>query len=65
LNKQNKIIIKELATYCLDVISKYPNLAQEVNDLFVLCKDEIEAGGSTQHEINLCISSIEDLIDEQ
>jgi hypothetical protein len=54
----------ELAKYCLEVISKHPKLASEVNDYFVLCNDEIEEGGSRQHEIELCIGSIKELIEE-
>ena len=56
--------MKELAEYCLDVISKYPSLASEVNDFFVLCQDEIANGESETHEIELCMGSIQDLIDE-
>ena len=36
--------MKELAEYCLDVICKHPKLAKQINEIYVLCQDEIEAG---------------------
>ena len=56
--------MEELVKYCLEVIAKHPELEEEVNDFFQLCQDEIEQGGSKQHEIDLCIGSIEELIEE-
>ena len=54
--------MKELAEYCLDVICKHPRLAKQINDLYVLCQDEIEAGESETNEIELCKNSIEELL---
>ena len=56
--------MKQLAMYCLEVISKHPKLASEINELFQLCKDEIEQGGSETHEIELCYGSIKELLEE-
>lgn len=42
----------------------YPNLKTEILDFFWLCIDEIHDGGSQQHEINLAINSINELIEE-
>jgi hypothetical protein len=55
--------MKELAEYCLDVICKYPRLAKDINDLYQLCQDEINAGESETNEIELCKGSIEELIE--
>lgn len=57
--------MKDLLKFCYDTAKKYPHLADEINDFYILCQDEIEQGGSTQHEIELCIQSIEDLIEEE
>lgn len=52
----------ELRKYCNEQIEKYPDLKEDINDYFELAKDETEQGGSKQHEINLCVSSIDQLI---
>lgn len=42
----------------------YPDKAEEIQDLYQLCLDEIEQGESTPHEIELCLGGIDDLIKE-
>ena len=56
--------LEYLKEYCKSVIEEYPQLTEEVLDLFVLAKDEIEAGESESNEVHLAVSSIEDLIKE-
>lgn len=41
---------------------KYPHLRSEVEDIYQLCLDEIEQGGSVNNEVEKCIYAIEDLI---
>lgn len=43
-------------------MKEHPEHKEEVRDLFQLMKDEIEEGGSTEHEINLFIGSCNDLL---
>jgi hypothetical protein len=43
---------------------EHPKLITEIEEFHQLCKDEIEEGGSEQHEIALCMESIADLISE-
>lgn len=45
-------------------ITKHPEYKEEILDYYDLCMDEIEEGGSPTHEIELCISSIEQLTEE-
>jgi hypothetical protein len=52
-----KIFIKEK-------IQQYPNLKEEIMDLYYLCLSEIDEGGSQQSEIDSCISDVNDLIEE-
>lgn len=40
----------------------HPQHSQNVNDFFQLMKDEIEEGGSVEHEIDLFIGACEDLL---
>lgn len=56
--------MEELRNYCREVISKYPLIREEVEDLYTLCMTEIEDGGSTTHEIELCMSDIQELIND-
>lgn len=48
----------------METIRKHPSLFEQITDLYFLCEDEIEQGGSEQHEIELCIGSIDELISE-
>ena len=40
----------------------HPEHKEAVHDLFQLMKDEIQEGGSTEHEIDLFIGSCNDLL---
>jgi hypothetical protein len=53
-------LVKELRA----VIAKYPQLKEQVNDFYQLCRDEIEEGGSPDHEMDLCRGSVRELIEE-
>ena len=53
---------KEFVAYLKWVLEKHPEFKYEINNLFHLCQDEIEQGGSPEHERQLCISEVEDLI---
>lgn len=57
--------MKQLIEFAKEFIQKHPQHKEEVIDLVQLCKDEIGEGGSPQHEINLCIGSIQDLLTNQ
>jgi hypothetical protein len=47
-----------------DFIAKHPEHKAEVLDYFQLMKDEVEEGGSVEHEINLFIGACNDLLKE-
>jgi len=44
--------------------NSHPDMFDEIWDYVSLCHDEIEEGGSPDHEIELCKESIKQLIDE-
>ena len=50
--------------YGKDFIAKHPQHKEQVLDYFQLMKDEVEEGGSVQHEINLFIGACDDLLIE-
>ena len=56
--------MKQLVQDLREVITKFPQLKGQVNDFYQLCRDEIEEGGSEQHEIDLCRQSVKELIEE-
>jgi hypothetical protein len=45
------------------VIENHPSIKEQVIDLFALCVSEIEEGGSESHEVELCLSDIDELIE--
>lgn len=45
-------------------IVKHPLLKEEILDFYELAINEIEEGESANHEIDLCLESIKQLIDE-
>ena len=53
---------KELRVYAQEQIEKFPNLKKDIVGLFNLCVNEIDEGGSVEHEVQLCHSEIEQLI---
>ena len=56
--------LQELKTYAEKMSAKYPQLDDEIRDLYFLAQDEIEDGGSEAHECELAVGSIDELIAE-
>lgn len=56
--------LQELKTYAEKMSAKYPQLDDEIRDLYFLAQDEIEDGGSEAHECELTVGSIDELIAE-
>ena len=56
--------LEYLKGFVKEKINQYPNLKEEIIDLYSLCLDEIDEGGSEQSEVDSCISDINDLIEE-
>jgi hypothetical protein len=57
--------MKKAIEFAKEFIKEYPNLKAEVIDLLELCQSEIEEGGSPTHEVELCINSIKQLLEEE
>jgi hypothetical protein len=56
--------ILELRRWCREKASNCPKLKHDIMDLYDLAAMEIEDGGSATHEINLCMSDVQELIKE-
>lgn len=57
--------MKELITFVKEYEKKYPQHKEEINNFLTLCQDEIEEGNSETNEIELCKSSILQLVGEE
>lgn len=57
--------LEELKKHIKELCIKHPDKEGELIDSFQLCLDEIEAGESTQNEINHCLYHTEEIIDEE
>ena len=56
--------LQQFKNYIEEQIEKYPLLKEEILDFYELAINEIEEGSNATHEIELCLQSINDLIDE-
>ena len=56
-------MLEEFKTDIERAIKKFPQFKKEILELYQLALDEIEQGGSIEHEISACISDIDQLID--
>ena len=54
-----------LLNFAKKTMDKYPHLKQEINELLQLCDDSIADGESQENEVDLCLNSIQQLIDEE
>jgi len=56
--------MEQLLEFAKQTIKRYPALKSDIEELIELCIMEIEDGGSERHEMELCKTSIQDLIIE-
>ena len=56
--------LRDLYQYCVETAEKYPSMANEIHGFYDLAQMEVEDGGSEDHECELAVSDIEDLINE-
>lgn len=56
--------LEYLRKFIKEKIEQCPNLKQEIVGLYELCLQEIEDGDSESHQVDLCISDVEELIEE-
>lgn len=56
---------RELINHARVVIKDHPDLREQILDLIDLCQSEVEEGGSLQHELHLCKTDIDQLVEEK
>jgi len=54
--------LEDFQKTCNEYINKYPELKQEILDIYNLCLEEIEEGGSVNHEVSLGMEDLKELI---
>lgn len=57
--------MKQAVDFAREFVKEHPHLKHQVLDLLELCQSEIEEGGSPTHEVELCINSIKELLEEE
>jgi hypothetical protein len=56
--------LQELKSYAEEMSAKYPQLDDEIRDLYFLAVTEVEDGEPEYHECELAVGSIDELIAE-
>jgi hypothetical protein len=56
--------LQNLITFIRAKKEQYPSLADKITDMYHLCLAEIAEGESEQNEIDNCVFSIEEIIEE-
>ena len=54
--------LRDLYQYCVETAEKYPSMENEIHGFYDLAQMEVEDGGSEDHECELAVSDINDLI---
>jgi hypothetical protein len=57
--------MEELVQWARSLKNEHPDKFDEIWDFVSLCHDEIEEGGSPDHEIELCKESIRQLLEDE
>jgi hypothetical protein len=57
--------LEQLKEWIKVQITKHPEHKEDMLDFYSLCIDEIADGGSEWNEVQLCRSSIEELLEEE
>ena len=57
--------LRDLHQYCQEVVEKYPSLGSEIMEFYALAQMEVEDGESEDHECELAVSDIEELINNK
>ena len=56
--------LRDLYQYCQEVSEKYPSMASKIMGFYDLAQMEVEDGESEDHECELAVGDINDLINE-
>ena len=57
--------LSELSAKCKESIEKYPHRRDEIQDLYYMAEEEINDGGSVEHETELALGSLQEIAEEE
>ena len=57
--------LRDLHQYCKEVSIKYPSMASQIMGFYDLAQMEVEDGESEDHECELAVSDIDELINSK
>ena len=57
--------LRDLYQYCVEKAKQHPELFDDIHSIYDLAEMEVEDGGSENHECELAMSDIEDLINNK
>lgn len=63
-NKNAMQNTQELKQFVIENCKNYPDLKEQIVDLYWLCLTEISEGGSEISEVHRCVNDIEEIIEE-
>jgi hypothetical protein len=56
--------LRDLYQYCVEQSEKHPKLSSDIHSFYDLAEMEVQDGGSVEHECELAVSDIDELIKE-
>jgi len=56
--------LRDLYQYCVEKAEQHPELYDDIHAFYDLAEMEVESGSSVEHECELAVSDIEDLINK-
>ena len=56
--------LRDLYQYCVEKAKQHPELFNDIHSFYDLAEMEVQDGGSEDHECELAVSDINDLINE-
>ena len=57
-------LLSSLFRWCKKQMIKYPSLEEDIIDLYLLARDEIDDGESVANECELAYNSVQELIED-
>ena len=57
--------LEQLKNHIVSLIHSNPDKEREMKEMLELCLTEIDAGESEAHEIELCLSAVDDILNEE
>jgi hypothetical protein len=57
--------LSELEIACKEALKKYPNRREDIQDVYYMAEEEINDGGSVEHETELAFGTLKEIAEEE